>query len=248
MPSYRLNPAWIFLDGYNPGGSTYSDTTSSQSITATDTSITVADASGLPDSGVVTIDSEEIAYLGKSSNTLTKCVRGWRGTTAATHDGSTTAVDVEYTAKGLGKTYGGITLNMAESTQKIQTDQDGETPVDESITGTEATVEASLADYDLETFAFIHKTTVQGTSPSRCVEIGANVGTSLMENYVKAVIVPYVNNTLEDDVETYITMPKAGITASESLTYDATTQQVIKVTLKSYPDSNQNILILGKES
>lgn len=54
-------------------------------ITATATVLTVDDASALPSSGKLQIDSELIAYTGKSGNQLTGLVRGADGTTAAAH-------------------------------------------------------------------------------------------------------------------------------------------------------------------
>ena len=62
--------------------------TLSSGINATDTSLTVASGTNFPNAGVVQIDTEIIAYTGKSTNTLTGLVRGYNGTTAATHSSS----------------------------------------------------------------------------------------------------------------------------------------------------------------
>jgi hypothetical protein len=59
--------------------------TLSSGINATDTSLTVASGTNFPNSGVVQIDSEIIAYSGKSTNILTGLTRGYNGTTAASH-------------------------------------------------------------------------------------------------------------------------------------------------------------------
>jgi hypothetical protein len=56
-----------------------------QSINATDTSITVSDASTLPIGGFVKIDNETISYANVIGNVLTNCYRGQNGTTAASH-------------------------------------------------------------------------------------------------------------------------------------------------------------------
>jgi hypothetical protein len=50
--------------------------------------LTVASGTNFPNVGVVQIDTEIIAYTGKSTNTLTGLVRGYNGTTAATHSSS----------------------------------------------------------------------------------------------------------------------------------------------------------------
>jgi len=78
-------------------------TTLDGAINAAVTSITVADASQLPDSGTnfIIIDSEEISYTGISTNTLTGCTRGVAGTTAASHsDGATVTNSTDYVAWG----------------------------------------------------------------------------------------------------------------------------------------------------
>ena len=54
-------------------------------ISATDTSVTVASASGLPAAGYILVGSEIIQYLSKTSNTLNDLARGMIGTTAAAH-------------------------------------------------------------------------------------------------------------------------------------------------------------------
>ena len=58
-------------------------------ITATATTITLADASSFSTSGSVRINDEIITYSGKSTNDLTGCTRGTGGTTAIAHDTAT---------------------------------------------------------------------------------------------------------------------------------------------------------------
>lgn len=55
------------------------------SITATDTSITVTDASQLASAGFIKIGSEVISYPNVVGNVLTNCARGQNGTTATSH-------------------------------------------------------------------------------------------------------------------------------------------------------------------
>lgn len=54
-------------------------------ITATDTTISLLNASTFPIFGTIIIGSEEITYTGVSGNSLTGCVRGANSTTAASH-------------------------------------------------------------------------------------------------------------------------------------------------------------------
>jgi hypothetical protein len=55
------------------------------SITATDTSITVTDASQLSSAGFIKIGAEVISYPNVVGNVLTNCARGQNGTTATSH-------------------------------------------------------------------------------------------------------------------------------------------------------------------
>lgn len=75
-------------------------TTLATTINSTDTSIVLTDASLFPSSGIISIESEIIAYSSKSSNTLTVQAsgRGFEGTTAASHT-SGVAVKLLVTAK-----------------------------------------------------------------------------------------------------------------------------------------------------
>jgi len=59
--------------GYVAGSAT---TTLASSISSSDTSIALVSAASFPASGTIVIDTESITYSGKSTNTLTGCVRG----------------------------------------------------------------------------------------------------------------------------------------------------------------------------
>lgn len=54
-------------------------------INSSTTSITLTSVSGFTTSGTIVIDNESIVYSGISTNTLTGCIRGSNGTTAASH-------------------------------------------------------------------------------------------------------------------------------------------------------------------
>lgn len=54
-------------------------------IDSSQTTINVLNGASYPSAGTVIIESEKITYTGISSNTLTGCVRGAEGTTAASH-------------------------------------------------------------------------------------------------------------------------------------------------------------------
>lgn len=71
----------------NPFSTSYS--TLGATLSATDTSLTLTSAASFPNSpGILLIDSEQIYYTNKSGSTLTGLVRGYNGTTAASHASS----------------------------------------------------------------------------------------------------------------------------------------------------------------
>jgi hypothetical protein len=68
--------------GYALGSTT---NTLNGAINSSATSIVLTSATGFSASGTIVIDTESITYSGISTNTLTGCVRGANGTTAAAH-------------------------------------------------------------------------------------------------------------------------------------------------------------------
>ena len=244
MAVYKLRPATMAYAPDTPVTGVQLNT----SITDTDTTIPLVNASDLPAQGVIQLESEEILYLTNDGSNISNCLRGFRGTTAAAHDGSTTPIDVTHLFTIVGKTQGGITLNTEQTSQSLHTDQDGETPVDDVVTGKTCTIEANLAEITLENLALAYGTTVQGTTGSRRVEVKPDVGRSLLNTAKKTLLIPYVGTTPSNDVEELITLPKAGLKSAVALTFDSSTQQVLKVTFVGYPDINGNLVIYGKEA
>lgn len=68
-------------------------TTLNESLTNSDTTISITDASSFSSAGTIRIDDEFIDYSGKSSNDLTGCTRGVDGTPASAHDDDSIVVD-----------------------------------------------------------------------------------------------------------------------------------------------------------
>ncbi len=77
-------------------------TTLNGTINASATSIVLTSAASFSASGTIVIDTESITYSGKSTNTLTGCVRGANGTTAAAHTSGATVTQVASTWNGWG--------------------------------------------------------------------------------------------------------------------------------------------------
>ena len=64
-------------------------TTLTGAHTATVTTLTVGSTTGFPTSGVLQVENEAILYTGVGATSFTGCIRGYQGTTAATHAGGT---------------------------------------------------------------------------------------------------------------------------------------------------------------
>ena len=76
--------------------------TLSSSITASSTSIPLTASTSFAPSGVVLIDSEQIAYTGNAGGSLTGLTRGYNGTTAASHTSSTAVGSYTVTVTSAG--------------------------------------------------------------------------------------------------------------------------------------------------
>ena len=142
----------------------------------------------------------------------------------------------------LGKTSGGVTVTMEETFTSLNTDQDGENPVDEYITGTTLTVEGSLAEPTLANVAKLFKKTVQTDGDKEKVEVNTNVGTSMLDESGVLILKPYDGGTVSGDANEWLTVHYAGFKASTSLNYNATDQRVLGFTATGYPDTATGLL------
>ena len=78
-------PVQMFVNRQSGGVSSIPQTTLVGGISATDTTITLANAANLPTQGFVNIGSETIAYQNIVGNQIVNAWRGQNGTTAAAH-------------------------------------------------------------------------------------------------------------------------------------------------------------------
>ena len=81
-------------------------TTLNGTINASATSIVLTSAASFASAGTIVIDTESITYSGKSTNTLTGCVRGANGTTAASHTSGATVTQVTTSGTGAWNGWG----------------------------------------------------------------------------------------------------------------------------------------------
>ena len=87
IPNKNTNgrPIQVWINRQTGMSPSTTATTLAGSIANTDTTITLANASGLPISGFITIGSELIAYQNIVGNQIVNAWRGQNGTTAASH-------------------------------------------------------------------------------------------------------------------------------------------------------------------
>ncbi|MCK4521993.1 MAG: hypothetical protein KAU20_05450 [Nanoarchaeota archaeon] len=155
---------------------------------------------------------------------------------------------VLYDNADVGATEGGVSIKMAEASADLKSDQSGSEPVDTIITGVSAVIECSLASIDLANFAFAHKASVVTDGNKQKVVIIPNVGMSLRDNAKKLIVKPYVNGIVTTDANKWFTFPLAGIKADEEVTYDVSTQRVIKVIFIAFASDTGEVAILGDET
>ena len=160
----------------------------------------------------------------------------------ATSDYQLGPCEIRYDGASLGKTTGGVTVTIERTHTPLNTDQDGETPVDEYVTGTTVTVEGALAEITLAKIATLYNTSVIGASK---VVIGTAVGTSLLTNSAVMVIKPYDGGTVSADSLDWITLYNAGLKATAALTYNATDQRSLAFTASGYPNASGTVAVFG---
>ena len=107
-------------------------TTTSAAVTIVDTTISLADSSGMPSKGTIKIDSENIAYETNSGTVLGDITRGADGTTTATHSSGATATFVglilvedeliQYTGKSSNDLDAGVVRGVRGTTAASHSD------------------------------------------------------------------------------------------------------------------------------
>lgn len=155
---------------------------------------------------------------------------------------------INFKGSDLGRTQGGISLSINQSSVTLHTDQDGEVPVDEYLTGTTVVVTGNLADISLTNIAAIMNETLVEDDGDEKVEINTNVGTSLLDNGGELILKPYVNGSVTEDENKWITLHNAGMKATADMAYNMSDQRVISFEANAYADSNGLVATFGKTS
>lgn len=143
-------------------------------------------------------------------------------------------------------TIGGVVLNTETSYREQKTDQTGESIVGKRITGRNASVTVPFAEYELTVIPKIMagSEVVTGTDGSKVV-IKTGVGLNLIDTAKIAVIKPLAKLT---DPDSWVTLPLAYSETDLSYSYNNENERITNVTLRSTPDEDGVILILGDKT
>jgi hypothetical protein len=157
---------------------------------------------------------------------------------------------VEYGSGGTMVTFettiGGVVLNTETTYREQKTDQTGETIVDKRITGRNVSVTVPFAEYEIDVIPKIMAgaEVVTGTGGSK-VLLKTGVGVSLLDTAKIAVIKPLAHRT---DPDYWLTLPLAYSETDLSYSFNNENERITNVTLRSTPDEDGVILILGDDT
>jgi len=143
-------------------------------------------------------------------------------------------------------TIGGVNLKVETSYRDQKIDQFGETVVSKKITGRNATVEVPFAEYDLTVIPkiMVGAEVVTGTDSKSKVLIKTAVGMDLIKKAKKVVIKPLAH---VDNPDMWVTLPQAFPETDLEYAYDNDKERITKITLRSTPDADKVIVIMGDE-
>ncbi|WP_153979253.1 hypothetical protein [Paenibacillus xylanilyticus] len=140
-------------------------------------------------------------------------------------------------------TIGGVTF-ATETTYRDQlTDQTGETIVGKRITGRNCSITIPFAEYELSVIPKIMtgaSVVTDGTDSK--IELKTGVGLNLIDSAKQAVIKPLAKL---NDPNYWVTLPKAYSETDLSYAYDNENERITNVTLRSTPDEDGVVAILG---
>ena len=261
---HEIGPCRLLLVGIkdNPGIANFNE-----SIGETDTSISLVNIDEYPEAGIIDLEGEKIYYGRKYGEALVDCIRGFLGTTPASHlndcpiriipngdvrvipNGNTrcagAGTDVPLYASDLGETHGGVTVAVTENVVESHTDLKGSAPVDEVGTGLSIKVNANLAYVTLESLSIVLRG--KGIDSEQGIVIGSEAGKSLLSAAKPLIIVPYIEGSPSSDVEDLIALTKAGMKLSGTVQFDYTNQRVLGVEFTSFKDKKGRICLVGGE-
>ncbi|MNC17767.1 hypothetical protein D3C75_656580 [compost metagenome] len=143
-------------------------------------------------------------------------------------------------------TIGGVVLTTETTYRDQLTDQTGQTIVGKRITGRNVSVTIPFGEYEISVIPKIMAGVeiVTGTGGSK-VNVLTGVGLNLVDTAKIAVIKPLAHAT---DADYWITLPLAYSETDLSYSYNNENERITNVTLRSTPDADGVVLILGDDT
>lgn len=144
-------------------------------------------------------------------------------------------------------TIGGVNLQVETTYREQKTDQTGETVVSKRITGRDASVTVPFAEYQLDIIPKIMvgaEAVTDGTKGTK-VNVKTGVGLDLISAAKKVVIKPVAHKT---DPAFWVTLPLAYPETDLQFNYNNENERITNIVLRSTPDDEGVIAVLGDES
>ncbi|WP_178023019.1 hypothetical protein [uncultured Paenibacillus sp.] len=143
-------------------------------------------------------------------------------------------------------TIGGVTFTTETTYRDQLTDQTGETVVGKRITGRNCSVTIPFAEYELSVIPKIMtgaEVVTDGTDSKVIIKTG--VGLNLIDTAKKAIIKPLAK---KNDPNYWVTLPLAYSETDLNYAYNNDNERITNVTLRSTPDADGVVAILGDET
>lgn len=143
-------------------------------------------------------------------------------------------------------TVGGVNLAVETTYREQKTDQTGETVVSKRITGRNVSVTVPFAEYQLDIIPKIMVGAEAVTSGGKTkINVKTGVGLDLISAAKKVIIKPVAHKT---DPAFWVTLPLAFPETDLQFNYDNEKERITNVVLRSTPDADDIIAVLGDES
>jgi hypothetical protein len=152
---------------------------------------------------------------------------------------------VYYNNADLGYTQGGVTVKFTEGVADLKSDQFGSEPMDQMVTGMGATITVPLANYTIDNLALALGRVKKNSSNNYGFLGNLNVGTLKSGMGKQLICKKYVNGSVSNDEDNWITFPIAAPDGNIEIKFDGTNQRIIETTFRAFPANNNVLYIIG---
>jgi len=147
----------------------------------------------------------------------------------------------------IGETQGGVRVAFGTPTAPLLTDQYGTEPQDEVITGMSAQVTVPLAEYTLNRLALALNQDVTTYDAEHGIQGERLVGTKLSSFAQSLTLKKYVDGVVSTDEEDWMRFPSAAPIGNFEISFDGSSQRIIEVIFKAFPDDDDILYYLGDQ-